>query len=170
MAPRKRFFTKDDNQQLPQFQKKVQESKKFRLESKHIVFLAIGLCKFFSISSLSFLMMLTVSTFLQEIVYLSTGYMTLWRDHFGTARFVLALYGVAHFVAGLFWSEPFWREFHENYFLLLFSIFFLIYKNYCFSIFFFFINSRRFFVYFNKFLSTLHKKIQVQTHRYCFFI
>jgi len=51
--------------------------------------------------------------------------MSFWHDHFGAARFVVALYGVAHFVASLFWSRPFWCEFHENnLFLLLFSIFF----------------------------------------------
>jgi len=35
---------------------------------------------------------------------------------FWRARFVVALFGVAHFVAGLFW-----RKFHENNFFLLLS-------------------------------------------------
>jgi len=41
------------------------------------------------------------------------------------ARFVVALIGIAYFVAGPFWSGPFCRKFHENnYFLvLLFPIF-----------------------------------------------
>jgi len=50
--------------------------------------------------------------------------MTLWCDQFGMARFV-ALFGVAHFVAGPYWSRPFWREFHENnfFFCFLFQFF-----------------------------------------------
>jgi len=41
------------------------------------------------------------------------------------AHFVVALFGIAHVVAGPFWSRRFWCEFHENnFFLLLFvSIF-----------------------------------------------
>jgi len=47
------------------------------------------------------------------------GYATLWRDHFGAARFV-----VAHFVAGPYWSGPFWHEFHKNiFFFFLFQFF-----------------------------------------------
>jgi len=62
-----------------------------------------------------------------------------WGDHFGAARFVVVLSGIAHFVAGLFWSGPFLREFHEHiFFLLLFSFsnfsIFLIYKNYFFRL------------------------------------
>jgi len=73
-----------------------------------------------------------------------------WHDHFGAARFVVAVYGFAHFVAGPFWSGPFWREFHEKIFFLLFSFSnFLNYKNYFFRLLFLsFKNSRRFFVYF----------------------
>jgi len=87
------------------------------------------------------------------------------------ARFVVALIGITHFVAGPFWSGPFWREFHENNsFLFAFSNF-LIFLS-LFSFFFLFKNSRRLFVHFKKisFHSTVHKKIQVQKHRYCFFI
>jgi len=47
----------------------------------------------------------------------SGGYTTFLRDHLGAARFVVALFGVAYFVAGPFWSVTFWRKFHENYFL-----------------------------------------------------
>jgi len=53
----------------------------------------------------------------KNIIY---GYTTLWRDHFGAARFVVALFGVTHFVADPFWSRPFWREFHENNFFFKF--------------------------------------------------
>jgi len=53
------------------------------------------------------------------------GYTTLFRDHFGAARFVVAFFGIAHFVAGPFGSGRFWREFHENnFFLWLFVSFF----------------------------------------------
>jgi len=39
-------------------------------------------------------------------------------------RFVVAHFGVAHFVASTILSGPFWREFHENnFFLLLFQFF-----------------------------------------------
>jgi len=55
---------------------------------------------------------------------------------FGAARFVVALFGVAHFVAG-----PFWSEFQTNFFVcfFLFSIFLIYKKNFglSFSIFFF---------------------------------
>jgi len=44
------------------------------------------------------------------------GYTTLWHGHFGTVRFVVALFGIAHFVAGPFCSRLFWYEFHENNF------------------------------------------------------
>jgi len=43
--------------------------------------------------------------------------MTLWHNHF-----VVALFGIAHFVAGPFWSRPFWREFHKNNFFFCFFL------------------------------------------------
>jgi len=45
----------------------------------------------------------------------STSY---WCDHFGAAHFVVALCGITDFVAGPFWSGPFWHKFHENNFFL----------------------------------------------------
>jgi len=44
------------------------------------------------------------------------------------AYFVVALYGIAHFVAGPFWSGPFWRKFHENNFFFQFRLFFRIFS------------------------------------------
>jgi len=81
------------------------------------------------------------------------GYTTLWRNHFGTARFIVALFDVTHFVAGPCWSRPFWCKFHENnfFFWLFFFQFFIFLIYIIFSVFFFFHffqNSRRFFVYF----------------------
>jgi len=77
--------------------------------------------------------------------------MSFWHDHFGTACFVVALSGIAHFVAGSFWSRPFWQEFHEKNFFLLFSFsnfsIFLIYKNYFFCLFSFFQNLLKSFQY-----------------------
>jgi len=32
----------------------------------------------------------------------------------------VVLFGIAHFVAGPFWSGPFWHEFHENNFFSIF--------------------------------------------------
>jgi len=99
------------------------------------------------------------------------GYTTLWRDHFGAARFVVALFDIAHFVAGPFWNEPFWRNFHENnFFLFLIFYFIKIIVFLSFFLFLFFSKIVEDFVYFNKFLSTLHNKIQVQTHHYFFFV
>jgi len=42
---------------------------------------------------------------------LLSGYTTLCRNHFGEARFVVALFVVAHFVAGPFLSGPFGANF-----------------------------------------------------------
>jgi len=51
------------------------------------------------------------------------GYTTFMARLLFAARFVVI--GVAHFVAGPFWSGPFWREFQEkNFFLLLFVLIF----------------------------------------------
>jgi len=79
----------------------------------------------------------------------------------------MALFGVAHFVAGPFLCGPFWHEFHENNFLLYSFSNFLIYIN-------FFVFLFSFFKIVEVFLFILisfhYIKIQVQTHRYCFFI
>jgi len=99
----------------------------------------------------------SVSINLQLVYYFKTGYTTLWRDHFGSARFVVALFGIAHFIDAPFWSGPFWRKFQENNFFVLI---FLIYKKIfrlCFS-FFFQKQLKEFLFICNTFLSTLHKK------------
>jgi len=96
------------------------------------------------------------------------GYTTLWRDHFGAARFVVAFFCVAHFEARPFWSRHFWREIQEIIFFFSYFLF-LMYKK-KFRLFIFFKTVEDLLFIFNKFLSTLHKKIQVQTNRYCFFI
>jgi len=48
----------------------------------------------------------------------------------------VALFGVAHFVAGSLWSGPFWHEFQENYLFLFVSIFLIYKKNFLLFIFF----------------------------------
>jgi len=35
---------------------------------------------------------------------------------YGAARFVVALFGISQFVAGPFWSRPFWHEFQKIFF------------------------------------------------------
>jgi len=69
---------------------------------------------------------------------------------------------LVHFGADLFGTN----FMKINFFLLLFVSIFLIYKK-IFRLF-FQIQSKDFLFICNKFLSPLHKKIQVQTHRYCF--
>jgi len=84
----------------------------------------------------------------------------------------VVLFGIVHFVASPFWSRPFLRKFYKNnFFLLLFSIF-LIYKKKFFRLSFSVLFSKTvedFLFIFNKYLSTPHKKIQVQTHATVFY-
>jgi len=68
---------------------------------------------------------------------------------------------MVHFGADLFVAN-----FTKIYFSFAFFSIFLNYKKF-FSV--FFQKQSKIFVYFNKFLCTQQKKIQVQTHRYCFF-
>jgi len=93
--------------------------------------------------------------------------MTLWRDHFGTARIVVILFGIAHFVADLFGANI-----TKLFFPLLFSFFNFFNLYYFFRLYFFifFKTIKGFLFIFNKFLSILHEKIQVQTLHYCIFI
>jgi len=97
------------------------------------------------------------------------GSTSLWRNRFGMAHFVVALFVIAHFVSGPFWSGPFWCKFHKNNFFFCFLPFpiFQFLKLFFPSFFFmyFFKNSRRFFVHFKKFLSTLHKKYKFKQIR-----
>jgi len=60
--------------------------------------------------------------------------MSFLRDHFGAVHFIVALFGVAHFVAGPFMSGLF----GANFMKIIFSDF-LIYKNFFSTYFFIFI-------------------------------
>jgi len=116
-----------------------------------------------------------VNTYILSIfIWLYAEYTTLWHNHFDAARFVVTLFGVAHFVAGPFLSGPFWREFYENNLIFSFCFNFSIYKKiflFSFFVFFFFKNSRKTFCLFLiNFFPLYIKKIHIQTHRYCFFI
>jgi len=97
-----------------------------------------------------------------NILAQNNGSTSFWLDHFG-----VALFCVAHFVAGTFLSRPFWREFHENNFFFCFYLFpILIYKDYYFPSFFAHFFSKTvedFLLIFNKFLSTLLKNTSSNT-------
>jgi len=87
-------------------------------------------------------------------------YTTLWRDHFGAACFVVALFGIAHVVAGPFWSGAFWCKFHEKIFSFAFCFNFLIYKKISVFLFSFFFQkqSKDFLFICNKFFPLYIKK------------
>jgi len=90
-----------------------------------------------------------------SVIAFSTGYTTLWRDHFGATRFVVALFGIAHLVAGPFWSGPFCRKFHKNNFFSFCFHFLIFKKNFrLFSIFFFQNQSKDFLLILISFHST----------------
>jgi len=56
--------------------------------------------------------------------------------HFVIVHFVAALFVIAHFVAGPFWSSLFGANFTKIIFLLLFSIFQIIFSVFLFHVFF----------------------------------
>jgi len=112
----------------------------------------------------------TCFIFLQENLSLPCGYTTLWHDHFGVpvllwTYLALPILLLVHFRADLFGAN------FTKIISFAFSIF-LIYKKFSFFfiLFLFQKQSKEFLFICNKFLSTLHTKIQVQTHCYCFFL
>jgi len=96
---------------------------------------------------------------------IENGYTTLCA-----ARFCCGSFLHCPFCCWSILERTFLRKFYENIFSFAFIVF-LIHKKIFFRLHFFFQKqSKVFCLSCNKFLSTLRKKIQIQTHRYCFFI